>query len=127
MNWTEEQLAAYIARQQGQVPRIPRPTLAPDAMARESSFQAAVIDAAKALGWMAYHTHDSRRSMPGFPDLILAKPGMRLLCIELKTNHGRLSPDQETWVDLLNQVQQPIAEVWRPADWQRLLGSLGYT
>lgn len=126
MNWSEEDLAAYIARQQGQVPRIPRPALSAAALERESTFQAAIVAAAKALGWQAYHTHDSRRSVPGFPDLILAKPGMRLLCIEVKTNGGKVSVEQQDWLNILGQTHQPVAEVWRPADWQYLLGKLGY-
>jgi hypothetical protein len=33
----------------------------------------AVRDCARSLGWMTYHTHSSRRSEEGFPDVILAR------------------------------------------------------
>ena len=40
---------------------------------KESDFQRAVIEMARLHGWLVYHTHDSRRSAPGFPDLVLVQ------------------------------------------------------
>lgn len=37
----------------------------------EKVFQAQVLDLAHLSGWLCYHTHNSRRSAPGFPDLVL--------------------------------------------------------
>lgn len=34
----------------------------------EKDFQQRVINLAESLGYLVYHTHDSRRSQPGFPD-----------------------------------------------------------
>ena len=45
----------------------------------------------------AYHTHDSRRSAKGFPDLVLAKNGV-VLIVELKTDTGVATPDQVAWL-----------------------------
>ena len=39
----------------------------------EADFQAQVVKLALLLGWKVYHTHDSRRSREGFPDLILIR------------------------------------------------------
>jgi len=87
----------------------------------EKELQANVIDAARRLGWVYYHTYDSRRSPEGFPDLILVREG-RMICAELKSQRGRLRPQQEVWIDLLREVawrhHSPIdVHVWRPADW----------
>lgn len=82
----------------------------------ESTLQARVIAQARALGWLVYHTHDSRRSQPGFPDLVLvhAKQG-RVLYRELKTQRGRPRPEQTAWLEALNRAGQD-AKVWRPLD-----------
>ena len=39
----------------------------------EREWQAQVVSAAQALGWTTYHTHDSRRSNKGWPDLVLVR------------------------------------------------------
>ena len=40
----------------------------------EDRWQALVVLEARARGWRVYHTHDSRRSAAGFPDLVLVRP-----------------------------------------------------
>lgn len=74
----------------------------------EAQLQSAVMDLAKLSGYeLCYHVHDSRRSQPGFPDLVLASTSRkRLLFRELKTNAGRLSPAQADCLVVL----------WRPID-----------
>ena len=52
-----------------------------------------VVDLARTLGWRVYHTYDSRRSQPGFPDLVLVRE--RILFLELKSETGKLSHDHE--------------------------------
>ncbi len=91
----------------------------------EAVLQSRVLDLARALGWLAYHTHDSRRSQPGFPDLVLvhvapasssAPPAVgRVLFRELKTERGVLRPAQRTWLDTLMRAGADAA-VWRPSD-----------
>jgi hypothetical protein len=49
----------------------------------EKQLQGAVVELAKRLGYLVYHTFDSRRSNPGWPDLVLCKPP-RLIFAELK-------------------------------------------
>lgn len=84
----------------------------------ESDFQSHVITLAKQLGFkLIYHTHDSRLSVAGFPDLVMVNPlTRRTLFVELKAQNGRVSADQEVWLDGLRIAGQ-FAEVWRPSDW----------
>lgn len=86
----------------------------------EASFQDAVLMLAHLTGYCAYHTFDSRRSAPGFPDIILAKPGKTLLCIELKTLTGKVTREQWQWLDVLHATKGIRAEVWRPDMWQHI-------
>lgn len=84
----------------------------------EKQFMARVIDAARRAGWRVYHTYNSRQSAPGFPDLVVAKAGERVLFIECKTDTGRMTPTQQAWIDLLDSTRgEPEAHVWRPQDW----------
>lgn len=109
----------------------------------EAAFQRQVEQLAAFYGWRTYHTHDSRRSAAGFPDLVLVR-GPELLFAELKTASGRVRPEQEAWIDALGYVagevnavvddldrrledplapeQRPAVEVyiWRPADFDAL-------
>lgn len=49
----------------------------------EAAFQRQVVNLAEFYGWLIYHTHNSQRSAPGFPDLTLAR-GPELIFAELK-------------------------------------------
>jgi len=40
----------------------------------EKDFMRQVMELAKLYGYLAYHTHNSQRSQPGFPDLVLLRP-----------------------------------------------------
>ncbi len=104
-------------------PRVPpasnmRSTTAPKES--ESAFQQAVLDLAALTGWRAYHTHNSRHSAAGFPDLVLVRPP-RLIFAELKTEKGRASVHQAVWLDDLGAVAEdcePIeVHLWRPSNW----------
>ena len=83
----------------------------------EKDFQAGVLKLARFHGFtLRYHTHDSRRSAPGFPDLVLVNTRTgRILWRELKRNKGRVSPEQREWLDGLTACGMDAA-VWRPND-----------
>ena len=49
----------------------------------EKEFMAQVIQLAQLCGWRLYHTHNSQRSVGGFPDLLLLR-GRSLVVAELK-------------------------------------------
>ena len=86
-------------------------------MQTESEFQNAVIEAARYFGYLCYHTHDSRRSAEGFPDLVLAKGGSVLMA-ECKTDTGRLTNAQIAWLLATHGV------IWRPMYWDTIERSL---
>jgi hypothetical protein len=66
-------------------------------------------------GFVTYHTFDSRKSEPGFPDIIAILPGVRLIAIELKQDRGRVTTSQLYWLELFRSIEV-YAEVWRPRD-----------
>jgi hypothetical protein len=82
----------------------------------ERAFQAAVVRVATSYGWACYHTHDSRRSPSGFPDLVCVRDHV-CLAWELKTADGVVTLQQAHWLRLLGQVTQVEAGVYRPEDW----------
>ena len=96
---------------------------APDLEILEAAFQKKVVDLAVALGWprkFIYHTHDSRKSGKGFPDLVMARPP-RLVFIELKKDkNSYVTPEQQDWLAVLKQCNQE-RYLWRPSDWPEIL------
>lgn len=88
----------------------------------EKQLQDAIVDAAGRLGYLCYHTYDSRRSPEGFPDLLLVK-GETCLVYECKTEKGRLRPMQQAWIDAFNAAGIP-ARIVRPADLDDVLNEL---
>ena len=83
----------------------------------EKHFQQQVIDLAKLHGWKVYHTFDSRKSEPGFPDLVLVR-GEMLRFIEAKSETGRLSEAQTEWITALDAVKWIDTDVCQPRDWE---------
>jgi len=87
----------------------------------EREWQSEVVAAARHLGWTVYHTHDSRRSEPGWPDLALVRD--RLVMAELKTDTGKPSAAQERWLALLIAAGVET-HLWRPKDREEVLRTL---
>jgi Holliday junction resolvase len=93
----------------------------------EKELQQRIIDRARALGWLVYHTYNSRHSAAGFPDLVLARDG-RVLFVEVKSEKGRLTKAQKEWLSVLYDepwIGNPALQseydshqvyVWRPSD-----------
>ena len=103
----------------------------------EQEFMRHVMAYAKARGWLVYHTHISKRSTEGFPDLCMVRGG-RLVFAELKREPPRLkngAPSvaatyeptvaQWTWLDALGDVTPGFggavsAFLWRPSSWGQI-------
>lgn len=88
----------------------------------EAHFQAGVLRLAGMLGWLPFHTFDSRRSNPGFPDLFLVRRE-RAIAAELKSERGKATADQELWLAALSGAGIE-AYLWRPSQWQAITETL---
>tara|TARA_Y100000593_G_scaffold10345_1_gene18709 strand:- start:1186 stop:1506 length:321 start_codon:yes stop_codon:yes gene_type:complete len=89
----------------------------------ETTFLNWVVELAEAGRWLVYHTHDSRRSQPGFPDLTLAK-GSRTIFAELKTEKGKVRPAQQLWLNELRKNKHLEVYLWRPSDIDEIVEKL---
>ena len=84
----------------------------------EATLQLNITRATRDLGWRPYHTHDSRRSQPGFPDLCMLHARQdRVIFAELKTEAGRTTKDQRAWAADLLALTVVEYYLWRPSDW----------
>lgn len=83
----------------------------------ETQLQELIIALAERMGFIVYHTYDSRRSKKGFPDLVLVHPRQRrVIWRELKSEKGVTSAEQKVWISTLSLVGEDV-DVWRPRDW----------
>lgn len=90
----------------------------------EEQWQQTVIDYATLKQWRHYHTRNSRRSVGGFPDLVLIR-GRRLVVAELKKEDGKPpTAEQRAWLESFAATGAE-AYVWRPSDLQAVLEVLG--
>jgi len=94
----------------------------------EVEFQSAVVDYARIKGWRCAHFRPARimrngqiswrtpvsADGQGFVDLVLARNG-KILFWECKSNNGKVSAEQQLWLDAL-----PGARVIRPRDWPEI-------
>lgn len=60
--------------------------------------------------WQTPVRHDAK----GWPDLVLVRE--RIVFVELKTNRGRVRPEQDDWIAALEHAGQEVY-IWRPRDW----------
>lgn len=88
----------------------------------EKDWQRTVVDLARQLGWTRiYHTHDSRRSTHGFPDLVLVRD--RVIYLELKRETTRPTSEQVAWLRALRAAGAE-AYIARPRDLEDLAAVL---
>lgn len=99
------------------------PTCTPQPRLTEKQWQQRVTDLATLRGWLVFHPLVSRGSAPGWPDLCMVRDG-QLIFAELKTDTGRVTPDQQAWLDKLAAVAGVTAQVWRPAHWPQIVRTL---
>lgn len=123
MTFDDRWLADLLARgdvrlHAGQAPLAPPPLT-------EAAFMRAVIRLAKEHAWLCYHTHDSRRSLPGYPDLTLVHPERHVaLWAELKVPGGVMTLAQQRWLAALGQVEGTEAHLWYPEHWAAIVAAL---
>lgn len=107
----------------------------PNQPMHEYQLQDGVMQLCRYFNLLAYHTHDSRRSAEGFPDVVVL--GTSLLLAELKVGGRRLTPAQEAWGEGLEEAasydgSRVMYRVWREDDWwsgeiRRTLEGLRFT
>lgn len=83
----------------------------------EASFMRAVCELAALGGWRVYHGYLSIRSAPGWPDLVLTRPGEPVLYVELKLDGKQPTPAQQAWLTALAQATGTEVHCWRPSNW----------
>lgn len=91
----------------------------------EAAFQQKVINYALFKGWRMYHPPDNvpskrgkvQRVTAGYPDLTLVRE--RVLFAELKSEKGRVKPEQREWHDALRDAGAEVY-IWRPSDWEHI-------
>lgn len=91
----------------------------------EAEWQQQVIDLAHMLGWRHNHTRRSigrgtrwttTTSVIGWPDLVMwSEKQQRVLFVELKSEQGKLSFEQDIVLDSLRAAGCEVY-VWRPSD-----------
>lgn len=93
---------------------------------REAEFQRIVRSTLTALGFVVWVFPIMKRTMAGVPDLTFwhpMKPG-RLHFWELKTEKGRIRPEQVVAIAHLSTVPGVDARIVRPSDWEALRDAL---
>lgn len=81
---------------------------------------------------LVVHIYDSRKSAgAGYPDLTLLHPGRSVLyLVELKSEKGRLTPEQKLWRAALEPLEDASGGIvryrlWRPSMWPEIIYELG--
>lgn len=100
----------------------------------EAEFMAMVIALARDHGWLVYHARPAMmrsgkwataaqgNGAKGWPDLFMVR-GRKAIAVELKSEKGKLTPEQLVWQDAL--VDADIeCHVWRPSQWNAIVEEL---
>jgi hypothetical protein len=100
----------------------------------EAALYRLVAQLARLRGWRVAHFRPARTARgwrtavgadgAGFPELVLAKAGRPVLFVELKTDRGRVRPEQRLWAEALRAAGAEY-HLWRPRDWPEICRVLG--
>lgn len=95
----------------------------------ERRFQALIVSALRARGFVVWIVPNMRMTTAGLPDLVCWHPNVPGLILfwEIKTPAGRVTASQRRALDHLRTVAGADARVVRPADWPRLRDALDDT
>lgn len=90
----------------------------------EAEFQHSIETLCEQLGLLHYHVARSDKALvsaKGFPDLVIV--GKRVIFAELKTEKGKLRPDQKDWLGGLHHAKAEVY-IWRPSDMPFIVNTL---
>jgi hypothetical protein len=95
----------------------------------EREFQSQILAFAKLTGWRVAHFRPAKTSKgwrtpvsgdgAGFPDLCLVRPPI-VIFAELKSEGGKLRPEQRGWLEALGRCEGAEARVWWPSMWPEI-------
>ncbi len=91
----------------------------------EAEFLRQIIQLATLYGWWCMHQRPAMLSSgkwvtatqgqgKGFPDLVLVRE--RVLWVEVKTDKGKCTREQDEWLSRLKAAEQETY-IWRPSYW----------
>ena len=100
----------------------------------ETELKDIVISVAKRYGWLIHHDLPAQNNRgrwltniqgdAGFPDLLMVHPvSGKILAVELKSEHGKLSPLQKRWL-MAFDASEVFNSVWKPSDMEYILYTL---
>lgn len=93
----------------------------PAIVVTERDLREQVRELCELYGWLIYFSWSSIHSPRGFPDLVLAHPEKkRVIYAELKSEKGKLTPQQEEWIAALGDCGQEVY-VWRPENFEQIV------
>ena len=121
--WGDTYRRLQLVETKAEQPWQSRKSTPQDFRISEKDYMQTIKDLARYSGWSVYHTYDSRRSDPGFPDLVLVRPP-RVVFAELKSQRGGLSTHQRDWMEHLTFCPGVENYVWRPSDWPDVVATL---
>ena len=120
--WTAEQMRIYWATGKEPKDQTVTPLLIESEWKdkTENVLQATIINIATKAGWEYYHTHNSKNSPEGWPDLVLARMdeegnNPEVIMAELKRIGQQPTPKQLWWLQVL-QLAGIEAYLWSPMD-----------
>lgn len=102
----------------------------------EADLQRQVVTDLRRLGYAPYHTHNSRKSAAGYPDLTapltMQAPRWRkpfVLVFELKTEAGTVDQAQLVWASHFTAIEVEtggmlVYRLVRPSTWGRILAEI---
>lgn len=110
MRWTQDQYDNYLAQARGpfarQTVEIEEPDTGP-----ERKLQERIETYLKQEGFYFFHDRSRGANKAGQPDLVVALYEGRVLWLELKSKHGRLSPEQIMTRRMLLALGQEFYEI----------------
>ena len=96
----------------------------------EAQFQQQIIDLGHLYGWRIAHFRPALTSKgyktpvsadgKGFPDLVMVKRA-RLIFAEVKSDTGKLSPEQKDWITALTCSMRCECYIWKPENWDEIV------
>ena len=79
-----------------------------------------MLQLAGIMRWRAYHPALSKWSERGWPDVALVRPP-RFILAELKSDKGKVTPQQQEWLDDLARCPGVEVWLWRPSDFEQIV------